>query len=72
MLMFLKSVAVAKRSGNDMKLKNFLLDERGDFVQYALYLIIIVLGLAPFLSALTVAVGNKFTQFTEKVNEIGG
>jgi len=51
---------------------NFLKDERGDFVQYALYLIIVVLGTAPFLAALTGAVGVKFTQFTDKVNQIGG
>ena len=55
-----------------MKLMQFLKDERGDFVQYALYLIIIVLGLAPFLAALTDAVGIKFSEFTDKVNEIGG
>ncbi|PHJ39156.1 hypothetical protein P378_05125 [Desulforamulus profundi] len=51
---------------------NFLKDERGDFVQYALYLIIVVLGTAPFLAILTGAVGGKFTQFTNKVNQIGG
>jgi len=52
--------------------KNFIKDERGDFVQYALFLVIVVLGLAPFLAALTDAVGIKFTQFTDKVNQIGG
>lgn len=55
------------RNFNDL-----LRDERGDFVQYALYLIIVVLGTAPFLAALTGAVGVKFTQFTDKVNQIGG
>ena len=55
-----------------MNFRDFLKDERGDFVQYALFLIIVVLGIAPFLVALTDAVGDKFTQFTDKVNEIGG
>lgn len=55
------------RNFNDL-----LKDEQGDFVQYALFLIIVVLGTAPFLVALTDAVGLKFTQFTDRVNEIGG
>jgi Flp pilus assembly pilin Flp len=53
-------------------MKKILHDQRGQtFIEVLLYILVFCLVVATFVSPLAQAVGSKFTDMTDRINQIG-
>lgn len=53
-------------------MKKLLRDQRGStFIENALWIILFVLAISPFLVTLATAIGTKFTEMASRINAIG-
>ncbi|SMB95710.1 Flp pilus assembly protein, pilin Flp [Thermanaeromonas toyohensis ToBE] len=53
-------------------MKKILRDQRGStFIENALWIILFVLAISPFLVTLATAIGTKFTEMASRINSIG-
>ncbi len=53
-------------------IRGVLADERGSsFIENALWIILFVLTISPFILALATTIGTKFTEIVSKINSIG-